>query len=333
MDWKLVLEFVKVLAWPVVTVALGLTFRRHIAGLSQRVDSVETPVGSLTFATQANAIAHEAESVEDSLTTEIEESTNLNDADDEPVDSRQAVARMQRFRARVRQIEGKFAELHALAEEDPVGAVLGAWRELEANASRATLTRVSRQSGVMRIIEEHAFLPHHLIRLSRDLMLLRDRVASAGDVSLTASDAKAYVAAAQTVSDALQLAQTPQAAYLRYERAVQGALLSLNLPVHKQELDGGVDFLVGKYDGVVGIEVKYTKHSRFPRATVEMIAAKHKPSSSVPVLVVANAPLTGNGSEMRFDPEVTSVREVIQWRGEEDNDQLMQALSRYGVSY
>ncbi|MGP2436674.1 hypothetical protein [Streptomyces sp. JW3] len=332
MDWRLILDYVKVLIWPSVTVVLGLTFRKQLAKLSQRVDSVETPVGSLTFATQADAIAQEAESVEHALVAEIQESVSSDDADSGIIESRQMIAKIRRVTSRVSRVEGRFAELSAASAGDPAGAVLGAWRELELNASRAALTRVSRQTGILRVIEERGFLPEHLIRLTHDLMQLRDRVAHAGDVSLTESDAKAYVAAAQTVSDALELAQTPQARYLRYERALQSVLYSLNLPVQKSNVDRGVDFLVGDYDGVVGIEVKFSSRGPYLKHSVEMVAARHQPSM-IPVLIVVNAPLGANVAGMQFDPDSTSVCEVIQWRNQEDNNQLIQALSRCGVSY
>ncbi|MGW3628654.1 hypothetical protein ACWD7F_00565 [Streptomyces sp. NPDC005122] len=332
MDWRLLLDYVKTLIWPGVTVILGLTFRKQIAKLSQRVDSVETPVGSLTFATQADAIAQEAESVENAIVTEIQESVSREDVDDEPADSRQLVAKIRRIPSGAPRFDERFAELSAMSEADPVGAVLGAWRELEVNASRASLTRVSRQSGIMRVISERGFLPDHLIRLANDLMLLRDRVVHAGNMSLTAGDAKAYVAAAQTVSDALELAQSPQVRYLRYERAVQGALLSLNLPVQKSELDRGIDFLVGDYDGVVGIVVKFSTRSPFSLEMLEKEIMRRKPSV-VPVLIITNTSLSDRVAEFSLDADSTSIREVIQWRNQEDDDRLMRALMRCGVSY
>ncbi len=325
MDWRLLLDYLKVLIWPAVTVILGLTFRKQIARLSQRVDSVETPVGSLTFAAQAEAIAQEAENVEDALVTEIQESVSRGDAEGESFDSRQLAAKIRRMSSRAPRSDGRFAELFAVSETDPIAAVLGAWRELEIHASRATLSRISRQTGIVRAISEDGFLPDHLIRLTSDLMLIRNRVAHEGDASLTTGDAKAYVAAAETVSDALELSQTPHARYLRYERAVQGALLSLNLSAQKPELDRDIDFLVGDYDGVVGVVVKYQSRGPYVRHLLERVISRHGPSP-VPVLSVTNAPIAESVTAFDFSPDVASVREVVQWNTREDNDLLMRAL-------
>ncbi|MEU5925272.1 hypothetical protein ABZ817_16825 [Streptomyces antimycoticus] len=333
MDWRLLLDYVRTLIWPTVTLALGVIFRKQLVKLAQRVDSVETPVGSVTFANQAEAIAQEATDVENEMVAEIQESTSRSGAE-EAEESSRISAKLRRMTAGATQYNRRFSELSVMAELDPVGAVMGAWRELEVNASNAIRNRISGQVGVARSISESGILPEHLTRLTNDLMLLRNRVAHAGDVLLSVGDAKAYVAAAQTVADALELAQTPQARYLRYERALQGALLSLNLPVERRNIDRGCDFLVGDYDGVVGIIVKYRHRGPFERGSLEKERMRLK-DSLMPVLIVTNAPLSDVVSQFNENHESdgSSIREVVQWRNQGDDDLLMRALVRAGVAH
>ncbi|MFG2523147.1 hypothetical protein [Streptomyces sp. NPDC048527] len=49
MSWQLGLEYLRVLVWPSVVVTLGILLRRQLRGMVRRVQSVETPVGTVSF--------------------------------------------------------------------------------------------------------------------------------------------------------------------------------------------------------------------------------------------------------------------------------------------
>ncbi|MFI2673161.1 hypothetical protein ACH5AU_27035 [Streptomyces albidoflavus] len=61
---KLVLEFLKVLTWPLIFVVLVLAFREEFRGLLQRMTTVRTPGGAeLEFAERAHEVRSEAENL------------------------------------------------------------------------------------------------------------------------------------------------------------------------------------------------------------------------------------------------------------------------------
>ncbi|MFD8549413.1 hypothetical protein [Streptomyces sp. NPDC059649] len=79
---KLVLEFLKVLTWPLIFVALVLAFREEFRGLLQRMTTVRTPGGAeLEFAERAHEVRSEAENL---LPAELEAASAPDMTGEEP---------------------------------------------------------------------------------------------------------------------------------------------------------------------------------------------------------------------------------------------------------
>lgn len=334
MDWKLLLEYIKVFIWPSVILVLGLVFRKQLVGLVQNIDSVETPIGGVTFQRQAEAVAEEAAEIEGEIAAEISEPTRSVDQaqqqEDADVDVRNVVeVRPERF-------QRELASLLRVAQSDPTAAVLGAWKELEGALSDViSPSNVLHTAGAMiRRVEVQGILPANLARVANDLRELRNRVVHEGDVRLTTEGASSYVAATQSVIDALSLARTPQARAIRYEQAVLRAFVDLGFPIQQVHRDGDLDFFAHVDDRQVGIVVKYRGHGRFERYDLKRLADRF-PVSAAPVLVVVNVPPSGPVVDFNAGngalPD-TAIREVVQWRDGQDDTHLVHALQRVAES-
>ncbi|MFE1892130.1 DUF4145 domain-containing protein [Streptomyces microflavus] len=333
MDWKLLLEYIKVFAWPTVVLTLGLVFRKQLIGLARNIDSVDTPIGGVTFQRQAEAVAEEAAEIEGEIAAELGEPTRQAEPLSEQ-DVADAPARNQLPIKPVR-FEREFASLLRVAQSDPTAAVLGAWRELE-----AALTDVIPPSNVrytpaamIRRAEMQGVLPGNLARVAGDLRILRNRVVHEGDMKLTPEGAASYVTATQSVIDALSLARTPQARAIRFEQAVFRALIELGFPVQPSDRDGELDFFVNVDDRKVGVIAKYRGREHFGSDLMRL--SERFPPSAVPLLIVTNAPLSRSALKFNTEggaPANTAIREVVQWRDGQDDTILAQALHRVAES-
>ncbi|MFD9773757.1 hypothetical protein ACFWXE_26055 [[Kitasatospora] papulosa] len=333
MDWKLLLEYIKVFLWPIVVLTLGLVFRKQLAGLARNIDSVETPIGGVTFQRQAEVIAQEAAEIEGEMAAEISEPTRQSES---------------------REIEGEadgvapvfmppqtshgISALLVLAQSDPTAAVLRAWRDLEAALTdvAAPFAANRRSPGAMiKKAELQGYLPGNLARVANDLRELRNRVVHEGDVSLTAEGAATYVTATQSVLEALTLARTPRARAVRYDHAVKRAVVDLGFNVQEVEMERGFDFLVHIDGKTIGVVAKYTGHPHFMGSDLRRLVGRYPAASVVPALIVTNSSLSGPVSEFNSGGSATAdtcIAEVAQWRDGQDDDLLMGALQRLAAA-
>lgn len=334
MDWKLLLEYIKVLIWPTVVLALGLVFRKQLVGLVRNIDSVETPIGGITFQRQAEAIAEEAAEIEGEIAAEISEPIRRVEPAEDQGDAGNDAQNV--IEIKPGRFDRELASLLRVAQSNPTAAVLGAWKELEAAlADVIPPSNIRYTPGAMiQRAELQGVLPSSLARVANDLRALRNRVVHEGDVMLTSEGATSYVTATQSVIDALSLARTPQARAIRYEQAVLGAIADLGFPIQQAERDGDWDFFVNVDDKQVGVVVKYHGRGRFERYELKRLAERF-PVSAVPVLVVTNIPLSGPVVEFNTEggalPD-TAIREVVQWRDGQDDTQIVRALQRVAES-
>ncbi|MFM9444854.1 hypothetical protein [Streptomyces acidiscabies] len=332
MDWKLALEYIKTLIWPITTLALGLFFRKQLSGLFGKIDSLETPLGGVTFQRQAEAVAQEAAEIEGEISAEVSEpSRQVDSATEDESDSSEHTPTLPKVRPD--RYEREMINLLRIADSDPTAAVLGAWRELERALTDVipTPSSITYAPGAMiRRAEIQGVLPNNLARTATDLKVLRDRVVHEGDISLTKEGAVSYIAATQSVLDSLSLARTPIARGIRYEQAVLRTIVELGFNIQPATQDDNHDFFVSIENNLVGVVVRY--HTRAPLSTLNVKkAAKRIPASTIPAIMVTNATL--NPSIIDEIPEIinssdTALREVVQWRDGQDNRSLVSALQR-----
>ncbi|MGW3458377.1 hypothetical protein ACWDE9_01890 [Streptomyces olivaceoviridis] len=335
MDWKLVLEYIKTLVWPTTTLALGFVFRKQLSGLFGKIDSLETPIGAITFQRQVEAVAQEAAEIEGEIAAEVSEPSRQADpAMEDSSDSGEGIRSIPEMRPD--RYEREMANLLRLAESDPTAAVLGAWRELESALTDVIPPSSIRHTpGVMiRRAELQGVLPNNLARVAFDLKVLRDRVVHEGDVSLTREGAASYIAATQSVLDALSLARTPIARGIRYEQAVLRTIIELGFNIQQATQDGSHDFFVSIDNKRVGIVVRHRTRGPFMRLDIKKTAEKI-PASVAPTLIVTNAALSP--SALEIIPQIansadTALREVVQWRDGQDDNSLVDALQRMAAT-
>ncbi|MET9914278.1 hypothetical protein ABZZ74_47560 [Streptomyces sp. NPDC006476] len=191
---ELVLKYVQAVVWPLVTVVLAWTLRNHIP--LRRMTRLETPAGSIEFATDAREIRSEAEEL--AADTEPESPTGGGTAEDQT----------SQF--------GVFQEAWNMADVSPIGALVTAWLLLESLSKRELAKRgaLPEPRGAARlllpnqIIEalDHLGLSPRGVSVFHDLRQLRNR-AMHGDVTVTPVAARDYVESARFV--ALQVHSLP----------------------------------------------------------------------------------------------------------------------------
>ncbi|MET8676345.1 hypothetical protein ABZW18_01755 [Streptomyces sp. NPDC004647] len=239
MSWTLALEYLRVLIWPVIVLVLGVLFKKQVGALFDRLESVETPVGTVTlFDKQAGAIAQEADEVSQELAAEVVGQMpppaatgpswptygSPGPAQQQPATQGPGVPAPGGPRPpgppgpqeSPRYAESKspakdFAVLRRQADLDPTKAVLGAWRAL---SDALVQTMPEQRSGkppqagqALNTAGRDGLLNADLHRVANDLQMLRNRVVHEGDVALTPEGARSYVRAAETVIEALALAR------------------------------------------------------------------------------------------------------------------------------
>ncbi|MFE7443741.1 hypothetical protein ACFU7X_25200 [Streptomyces chartreusis] len=335
MDWKLVLEYIKTLIWPITTLTLGFVFRKQLSGLFGKIDSVETPIGGITFQRQVEAVAQEAAEIEGEIAAEVSEpSRQVDPATEENSDSGERIPSLPETRPD--RYEREMASLLRIADSDPTAAVLGAWRELEialTDVIPPSSIRYTPRAMIQRA-EMQGVLPNSLARVAADLKVLRDRVVHEGDVSLTREGAASYIAATQSVLDALSLARTPMARGIRYEQAVLRTIIELGFNIQSAAQDGSHDFFVSIEDKRVGIVVRHRTRGPLMRLDIKR-SAERIPASVIPTLMVTNVALSPSAIEAIpeiTNPADTALREVVQWRDGQDDRSLVDALQRMATT-
>ncbi|GHH84379.1 hypothetical protein GCM10018793_48590 [Streptomyces sulfonofaciens] len=332
MDWRLLLDYIRVLIWPVIVGTLGIVFRKQLASILKNIQSIETPIGTLAFQNQADAIEREASAIEAEIAADIGGAGGAQ-TPDAPLGSDGAEnppPGRQEDRALI------LEKLMPLARTDPTAAVLAAWREIEHTLKNAAATSGRRRQTVPYLLAqavEEDLLPPALAQLTLDLRQLRNRVVHDERSPLAPGGATSYVLAAERVIETLHLATTPTARHARYEQDVHDALSRLGFTVRKALGDSSYDFLVGDQNTMVGVEAKH-RSRLFSAADLDKEKKRNAVESALPALVVTNAPLADtvarfNGTEA--EKTGTRLREVVQWKGPQDDDILVRALVRSGA--
>ncbi|WP_306186525.1 hypothetical protein [Streptomyces sp. MK5] len=341
MSWKLALDYIRVLIWPVIVLTLGLVFKKQVSNLIGRIQSLETPVGSATFENQANAVAQEAAQVEAEIASELSRERDAQggipieeipfDLEAEPQE--ESVPSY----AETRMPERTLLRLMHLADTAPTAAVQAAWREVEKAFSRlqppGSLAGISDAREISRA-HDVGLLSADVTRMANDLLQLRNRVIHERDVLLTTEGARSYVTAAGRVVDALALARSPQVRAAQYEEELQRALLRNAKHVQRHVIVNGkeVDFLVEDHAGRrVVVDAKLRINTPLTVRDVETVVQRARSAvGEVGVLVVTNAPLIKSVRDFNTQQTAGGSVEVIQWASPMDDDVLVRALSRLG---
>ncbi|MER6114659.1 hypothetical protein [Streptomyces sp. NPDC001743] len=334
MSWEMALDYIRALIWPSVVLILGFTFRRQLRTLFGRVESVETPLGSVAFEKQAEAVAQEAAEIENEIASEVaaaENSTTRNEESDSRNPEERDEEPSYTTNERPRQ-EDRFGEIYDQVHFDTTSAVLSAWREVE-----RALRRAARENGITRITPRqasaHGLLSRELGRSVEDLHQLRNRVVHEGDITLTASGAKSYVTAAQRIVDALSLASSPALQAQQYEREAIHALNKAGLHMTRGLIDhAGADVYGRTLSGqTIAAEILFRKNQPLSMRDIEKIKESLK-DRVTSVLVVTNTPLSREVQQFNATGrESRPGMEVVQWRDDEDNDLLVRAVARMGI--
>ncbi|WP_335982722.1 hypothetical protein [Streptomyces sp. CA2R106] len=370
MSWELALGYVKALVWPIVVLLLGFVFKRQIAALFTRIESLQTPVGSATFQRLAEAVGREAAEEQSALIADlgsggseqgISDLADLNqerphgldgednsgeptrsfDSDGEndetpPPPSSGASYSYQRIRSD----PVAFSALENLASSDPTGAVLGAWREVESALRHAQSDGFAEGSrniaDALQWVERQGFVPPAVIRSAHDLRELRNRVVHGGDLLLTVDGARSYVRSARQVVDTIALSRSPEVMARSYEAAVNSALWKISSEVVAHFRDYPPDFSAIDHGGRLAlIETKYRTRGKFTASDVERVVSQVRSRSIFGgLLVVTNIPLAQSAREFNSRENNDSDRpvEVIQWVGPQDDALLARALGRVSMT-
>lgn len=183
---ELVLEYVKALVWPLVTVGLVWMLRNQIQAAFTRMTRLETPAGSIEFTSDAREVRNEAEEL---APTTAPEDSATGDAADEAVS---------RF--------GVFQEAWETADTSPIGALISAWLTLEAICDQTlneanALPRPERfLTSILRVnaLVDLGLSPQ-AASVFQNLRDLRNRAVHGGDV-VTPAAAKDFVESARYVA-------------------------------------------------------------------------------------------------------------------------------------
>ncbi|MFI1973004.1 hypothetical protein [Streptomyces cinnamoneus] len=326
MSWQMALEYLRTLIWPAVVLTLGFTFRKQLASLFGRVESVETPLGTVAFEKQADAVAQEAAEIESEMAGQLAAAgpTHPEGEDAEipesPTGEPQPITRPQGPAS-------NFSEVFELAETEATAAVMAAWREVEialkATGSKHGIARVS-----SRTLANMGLLSDELARSVDDLRHLRNRVVHEGDILLTKSGARSYITAAQRIVEALELSQDPRFRALQYERSVVEALSRAGLHTEAGFRDDEFDAYGQTPAGtMIAVDIRFRRGGRLQMRDMEKVVAKF-PSLNANVLVVTNAALSEEVREFNRTHDGRPRCEVVQWQGDEDTPLLVRAIGR-----
>ncbi|MEU8716418.1 hypothetical protein [Streptomyces sp. NPDC048663] len=326
MSWQMALEYLRTLVWPTVVLTLGFTFRKQLASLFGRVESVETPLGTVAFEKQADAVAQEAAEIESAMAGELAATETIN-PEIEDVETQEIPSREPQQITRPQHSNSDFSDLFELAETETTAAVMAAWREVERAVKAA-----GRKHGLAPITSQTlsgmGLLSDELARSVEDLRHLRNRVVHEGDILLTKSGARSYITAAQRIIEALELSQDPRFQALQYERSIVHALGRAGLPVEVGNRDDEFDAYGQTPAGAtIAVEIRFRRRGELHIRDLEKVISK-LPSLAVNVLVVTNAPLSQEVHELNSTYNVRPRFEVVQWQGDNDTPLLARAIGR-----
>ncbi|MFJ6899465.1 hypothetical protein [Streptomyces hokutonensis] len=333
MSWEMALEYIRTLIWPIVVLVLGFTFRRQLASLFGRLQSLETPLGTAAFERQAAAVAQEAAEIENEIADELAaagtENPDSGDTEERRAPLTEDSEPTHLPGNRRNSPENTFSDLLNLAETQTTEAILAAWREIDKaikqTASEAGLSRVSTQA-----IKASGILPDELARSVDDLKQLRNRVVHQGDIVLTPSGARSYITAAKRIVDALALSSNPALQARQYEEIALRSLSIAGLYVNETVIDhDSVDAYARTANGrQIAVQVLFRRGRKLTMRDIAPIAMNIS-ERITNVLVITNAPITQEVREFHAKTANDSPRlEVIQWRGPEDDDPLVRAIAR-----
>lgn len=326
MSWQMALEYLRTLVWPAVVLTLGFTFRKQLASLFGRVESVETPLGTVAFEKQADAVAQEAAEIESEMAGELAAAqTNTSEIDD--VETREISTGEPQQITRPQNLSSDFSDLFELAETETTAAVMAAWREVERAVKTAGikhgLTPITSQT-----LSGMGLLSDELARSVEDLRHLRNRVVHEGDILLTKSGARSYITAAQRIVEALELSQDPRFQALQYERSVVHALGRAGLPAEPGNRDDEFDaYGQTPASTTIAVEVRFRRRGELSLHDIEKVISK-LPTLAANVLVVTNAPLAQEVHEFNSTYNARPRFEVVQWQGDRDTPLLARAIGR-----
>lgn len=328
MSWEMALEYIRTLIWPAVTLTLGFTFRRQLSSLFGRLQSLETPLGTAAFERQAAAVAQEAAEIENELADEVAAAETHKpeavDVVEEPSTQNHGFSSVYRSPA-----EDTFAELLSLAQTQTTEAILAAWREVD-KAIKQTASEKGMRRTSIQMIREERLLPDDLVRSVEDMRQLRNRVVHDGDVVLTPSGAHSYVTAAKRIVDALAMSRNPAVQAYQYEESVLRSLSLAGLTIGRTaSQDEGVDAYANTAAGMtIAIEVLFRRDRKLGMQDIKRLTGNIS-MRTTNALVITNAPITEEVRDFHVRTSDERPRmEVVQWRGPEDDDALVRAISR-----
>ena len=234
--WQIVLEYLRVLAWPLVVVFLVWRFKAQAGRLFDRLLSLKTPVGTAEFDREAREVSAEAKDA----TLDVEPERRAGDDETHgatgitPPETT-ATARDRPNGAQPRNASrlpiglspaslqawtaSDFRVFRDVAAADPASAVLGAWRRIEQFAhlvirESGQAERWSSPTSMLKQLRE-AGLPPHFVQIADDLRRLRNSAAHGGDIRITSAGALDYIDAAERLADAMAILYSGRSADLR----------------------------------------------------------------------------------------------------------------------
>ncbi|MGW8884054.1 hypothetical protein [Streptomyces sp. NPDC055749] len=324
------LDYIRALIWPGVVLTLGTIFRKQLASLFSRVESLETPLGTVAFDSQAAAVADETDGIATNIAAEVATAENERARELSPdldVPAEPADAPPAQGHHRTKKPDDAFSDLLQLAETETTAAILGAWREVNAAIRKATV-----EQGLFRALPRSLsptdVLSPELARSATDLSELRNRVVHEGDVIPTVSGAKSYVTAARRIVEALALASNPALRHRQYEEQALGALSVNSVHVQRNSGDQGFDaYCETEVGGSFAVEVLF-RQSKLTMKDIKRLTER-MPLLATGVLVLTNAPLSQEVREFNATSGDGHPRmEVVQWRDSTDDDLLVRAIAR-----
>ncbi|MFE0275689.1 hypothetical protein ACFWZY_26860 [Streptomyces sp. NPDC058992] len=326
MSWQMALEYLRTLIWPAVVLTLGFTFRKQLASLFGRVESVETPLGTVAFEKQADAVAQEAAQIESEMAGQLA-AAGTTQPEEQDTETPETPSREPQQNKRPQGASSDFSDLFELAETETTAAVMAAWREVEkalkAAGAKHGIARVS-----SRALANMGLLSDELARSVEDLRHLRNRVVHEGDILLTKSGARSYITAAQRIVEALELSQDPRFQALQYERSIVDALGRAGLPAEPGYRDDEFDAYGQTPTGTkIAVEIRFRRRGVLQMRDIDKVVSK-LPSVAMNVLIVTNAPLSEEVHEFNRTYDARPQCEVVQWQGDEDTSLLVRAIGR-----
>ncbi|MFH9768108.1 MULTISPECIES: hypothetical protein [Streptomyces] len=176
---RLVLDFLKVLVWPAVFLAVAYAFREEVRGLLKRVKALSAVGVDAEFSEAVEQVSAEAEEA-------------VTQSEPQVAEVGPAPARVAERRERDSRLSSQFI--------DPSVAMLDAWDQVRRTLSRMVLehsgyNRIG-ERVMTRLLWSERFFPHDIAQSLRELREIRNEVAHARRVP-TVDAAEEYVASCE----------------------------------------------------------------------------------------------------------------------------------------